>query len=70
MNARGQRAFSRRNRREVAEVVLEGPREDEIVESDTEEEEILQERDASPLRIHIPGARGRGGPPAAILECG
>ena len=28
------------------------------VESDTEEEDIL--RDAIPLRIHIPGARGRG----------
>jgi hypothetical protein len=28
MNARGQRALTRRNRREAAEVVQEGPRED------------------------------------------
>ena len=30
-----------------------------------EEVEILEERDAVPLRIRIPGARGRSGPPAA-----
>ena len=45
-----------------------------IVESDTEEEEILEERYAIPLRIRIPGARDRSEPPAAeirsILECG
>ena len=46
-------------------MVQEGPREEEIVKSDTEEEEILEERDVSPLRIRIPGARARGGPPAA-----
>jgi len=39
--------------------------EDEIVESDAEEEEILKERDAVPLRIRIPGARV--GPPAAAI---
>ena len=42
MNARGQRALARRNCREAAEVVQEGPREEEIVELDTEEEEILE----------------------------
>ena len=56
-------------RDEAAEVVQEGPREEEIVESDTEEEEILEEeeeeRDAAPLRIRIPGARAQSGPPAA-----
>ena len=46
-------------------MVQEGHREEEIVESDTEE--ILEERDASPLRTCIPGARGRGGPPAAEI---
>jgi len=35
-------------------------------DSDSEEEEILEEREAVPLRIRIPGARARGGPPAAI----
>ena len=44
-----------------------GPGEENSVESDTEEEEILEERVASPLRIRIPGARGRGGPPAAAI---
>ena len=34
--------MARRNRREAAEVIQEGPREEEIVESDTEEEEILR----------------------------
>ena len=37
MNVRGQRALVRRNRRET-DVVQEGPREEEIVESDTEED--------------------------------
>ena len=63
MNARGQRALARTNCREAAEEVQKGPREEEMVESDTEEEEILEEREAMPLRI--PGARARGGPPAA-----
>ena len=67
MNARGQRALARRNRREAAEVVQEGPREEEIVESDTEEDDILEEREAVPLRIRIPGARARSGPPAAEI---
>ena len=67
MNARGQRALARRNRREAAEVVQEGPREEEIVESDTTEEKILEERDAVPLRIRIPRARARGGLPAAAI---
>ena len=35
------------------------------MESDTEESDILEERDQVPLHIRIPGARGRGGPPAA-----
>ena len=35
------------------------------MKSDTEEEEILEERDLAPLRIRIPGARSRGGLPAA-----
>ncbi len=42
-------------------------RREEIVESDTEEDEILEEREAVPLRIRIPGARARGGPPAAAI---
>ena len=42
-----------------------GPREEEIVESDAEEEEILEEREAAPLRIRISGARHRGTPSAA-----
>ena len=66
MDARGQRALARRNCREATEVVQEGPREDEIVESDTEKDEILEEREAVPLRIRIPGARARVGPPAAV----
>ena len=66
MDARGQRALARRNRHEVAEVVQEGPRKEENVQSDTEEEDILEEREAVPLRIRIPGARARGGPPAAV----
>ena len=60
MNARVQRALARRNRRIAAEVVQKAPREEEIVESDTEEEKILEERDAVPLRIRNPGARARG----------
>ena len=35
------------------------------MESDAEEEEILEEREAAPLRIRIPGARHRGAPSAA-----
>ena len=31
----------------------------------TKESDILEERDQVPLRICIPGGRGRGGPPAA-----
>ena len=54
MNARDQRALARKNHREL---VQEGHREEEIAESETEEEEILEERDAIPLRIRIPGAR-------------
>ena len=37
--------MARRNRREAAEVVQEGPREEEIVESDTEEDDNLEERE-------------------------
>ena len=48
-------------------MVQEGPREEEIVESDNEEEEILEERDAVPLRIRIASARARGGPLAAAM---
>jgi len=43
MNARGQRALARRNRREVVEEVPAGYREENPVESDTEEIEILEE---------------------------
>ena len=53
------------NRREAVEEVPAGPREENQVESDTEEEDILEERHQVPLRIRIPGARSRGGPPAA-----
>ena len=38
-------------------MVQGGTREEEIVESDTEDEEIIEEWDAIPLRIRIPGAR-------------
>ena len=48
-------------------MVQEGPREEEIVESDTEEEDILDERDAISLRIRIPGAKARGRPPAPAI---
>ena len=70
MDERGQRAAARRNRREAAEVGQEGPREEEIVEADAEEDEILEER------IRISAARARVGPPAAAIpapidpECG
>jgi len=37
------------------------------VESDTEEEETLEERDAAPLRIRFPGDRARVGPPEATI---
>ena len=63
MVARGQRELARRNRREVVEKVPAGPREENPVELDTEEQDIFW--DQFPLRIRIPGARGRGGPPVA-----
>ena len=44
-------------KRNCREVVQEVPREEEIVESDTEEKEILEERDAIPLRIQILGSK-------------
>ena len=65
MNARVQRDSARRNRREAMEVIQEKPREEEIVELDTEEEEILEERDAVPLSIRK--ARDRGEPPAVAM---
>ena len=66
MDARGQRDLAGRNTREAVEEVLAGPREENLVESDTKESDILEERECQvPLRIFIPGARGRGGPPAA-----
>ena len=34
---------------------------------DTEKEEILEERNSFSLRIRIPGAQARGGPPAAAI---
>ena len=61
MNARGQRVLERRNTACKGDPA--GPREENQVESDTEDEDILEERDQVPLRI--PGARGRGGPTAA-----
>ena len=45
MNTRGQRALLSRNKHEVAENVPTGPREEDPVESDTEEEEIIEERE-------------------------
>ena len=64
MNAIGQRALARRNTRDAVEEVLAGPKEENPVESDTENEDILEERDHHPLRIRIPVARDRGGLPA------
>ena len=49
----------RRNRREALRKV----RKEDLVGSGTEEEDILEERDAFPLGICIPSARARGGPP-------
>ena len=66
MNAKGQRALERRNHRRLTTLV-QGRREEEILESDSEREEILKERDAVPLRIRIPGARVRGGPLAGAI---
>ena len=63
-NARGQRALARRNRRNAIEVPA-APREENPVESDTEESDILKKREQVPLRIRIQGARGRADPPAA-----
>jgi len=40
-------------------------REENPVESDTEDSEILEEWEQVPLRIRIPDARGRVGTPAA-----
>ena len=37
------------------------------MESDTEDEDILEERGAAPVRIRIPGSRARGEPPAAEI---
>jgi len=67
MDARGQRAFARRNRRDAVDEVPAAPREENPEESDTEESEILEEREQVSLRIRIPGARGRVGPPAAEI---
>ena len=55
MNARCQRDLARRNHGSG------GSSGEEIVEKDTEEEEILEERDATPIHIFIPSTRGRGG---------
>ena len=38
------------------------------MEWDTDDEEILEEWDAVPFRIRIPGARGRGEPPAETIS--
>ena len=65
MDARGQRALTRRNRREAVEEVPAASTEEIQVESDTEESEILEEREQVPLRVRIQGARGRVGPPSA-----
>ena len=55
MDARGQRALARSNRHEAVDKVPAGPREENPVESDTEEEDNPEERDQVPLRIRIPG---------------
>ena len=47
--------------RDAVEKVSAGPREKNSVESDTEESDILEERDQVPLRIRIPGARASSG---------
>ena len=43
MDARGQRALARRNSRDAVEEVPAAPREENPVESDTEESDILEE---------------------------
>ena len=45
MDARGQRALARRNRHEAIEEVPAAPREENPVELDTEESDILEERE-------------------------
>ena len=57
MGARGQHALTRKNRHQEAEEVHAVLREEDSVESDDEEEEILKEGDAAPVRIRIPGGR-------------
>jgi len=64
MDAIGQRALARRNRRDAVEEVPAAPREENPVESDTEESDILEQRDQVPLRIYISRARSRGRCPA------
>ena len=53
MDARGQRALTRRNRREAVDKIFAAPREENLVESDTEESEILKEGEQVPLSIRI-----------------
>ena len=55
MNARGQYLWQEIGVRSLKNVPA-GPREENPVALDTEEEEILEEQDAAPLCIRIPGA--------------
>jgi len=66
MDVWGQRT-SRRNRRKATEEVCAVSREEDPDESNDEGEEILDERDTVPVRIRIPGERGRVGPPSAAI---
>ena len=64
MNARGQRALARRNRCEGAEVVQEGPREEEILDSDTAGD--CRGARCCSFTYSYSGGRSRVGPPAAV----
>ena len=48
MDARGQRALARRNRHDAVEEVPVAHRKENAMESDTEESDILEERDQVP----------------------
>jgi len=52
MKARSQRTLARRNRRQSAEKFHAGSREKDPVESDSKEEEILEERCCSFMHAH------------------
>ena len=77
MDARGQRALARRNRREVAAVVQEGPREEEIVESDTQRKKRFSRSEKPSLYVFVFQVQGlevdlqqQRFLPQSIRECG